>query len=284
MQDNNNLVKLLLQETYQNNATKRVGTYIHASQITRSDFCARQKHLINHHNVKVTEAIGSALTATFETGKVLQDITTNTWLKEHVWGHWVCGRCGFTWNYTFRPTHCANCPPNQAKLRKKFEYREVMMRSHKLRMVGSVDFFIQPPASPLLYLVEHKIMSPTMFKDLKAPLSEHAKRTRLYLAMTDLIPDHLLPAPLAENGIVLYISRGHGTYNPIASTIGTANDSYSPWRQFRVKRDDKQLKPMIEIAQVYAATNHKTCPRVCASIKEGIDRGCPVAKHCFDGD
>ena len=284
MLDSQNIVKLLLQSTYRGDTPKRIGTYIHASQLTANDFCGRQKHLINYHKIKVTEPISSALRATFDAGKALQDVTTDNWLAQYVWGHWECGRCGHKWHYTFRPKSCQNCPPNQRKLKIKIEYREIMMRSHRFRMVGSVDFFIQPPAQPFLYLVEHKIMSPTMFKDLKAPLAEHAKRTRLYLAMTDLIPEHLLPAPLADNGIVLYLSRGHGTYNAIAGTVGTANDNYSPWRQYRVKRDDTLIVSMIEKAKQYAETTHKTCPRICASIAEGFDRKCPVAKLCFDGD
>ena len=284
MQDQHNVVKLLLKETYRPNIKKRAGKYTHASELTQPDYCPRKKHLLQHHKIEELETIGSALQATFDIGYATQDNVTNRWLRNHVWGHWECGRCGHRWKYQYRPKVCSNCPPIQQKLRSKFEYVEVLMRSKKLMMTGSVDLFVKPPDSEFLWLVEHKIITPNMFKTLKAPLAEHTKRTRLYLAMTDLIPKDKLPAPLSNTGVVLYTSRGYGTYSQLPVAVGSDNLTFNPWKQFKVKRDDGKLIPMIELAEDYANGNHKTCVRICHSYAEGQERRCPVVQHCFSGD
>lgn len=284
MLDDHNVVKMLLRETYRPNIKKRAGKYTHASELTSADYCPRKKHLIQHHNIEELETIGSALQTTFDMGYATQDNVTNRWLRNHVWGHWECGRCGHLWKYQFKPKACDKCPEAQRELRQKFEYVEVLMRSEKLMMTGSVDFFVKPPASPYLWLCEHKIITPNMFKDLKAPLAEHSKRTRLYMAMTDLIPKSKLPNPLSNEGVVLYTSRGYGTYSQLPVSVGIDNSTYNPWKQFKVPRDDKQLVPMIDLAKDYANGSHETCTRICQSYAEGQKRRCVVVQHCFSGD
>ena len=70
---------------------------VHASDITKCDFCPRQTALLTVLKAKKKdEYISTALQVTFDAGNAMSDLFREKWAGQHVYGNWSCKRCNST--------------------------------------------------------------------------------------------------------------------------------------------------------------------------------------------
>lgn len=239
---------------------------LHASDLTKQqpEFCPREFWLHRKLDLQRPEQyVQHAMRVTWDEGRDKQWRLNNEYLRDVMWGHWRCVRCGAEEKWQTVPS-ADGCKHSKHV----WEYEEPVFH-HPSGFSGSLDGVVQfTPAK--LRMLECKIIKGDDFRDLKAPLAEHRIRTQLYLRL--LAEANTEPAAKIDNSVahVLYIMRGHG--------VKQDQGGISPFREFLVERNDAAVEKFVRMA--YA-------------LKQGIPEGvcsnslclraqqCPVTKHCF---
>jgi len=247
---------------------------VHASDVTKSDFCARQYILFDLLKIQRPDRyIAPGLRATFDVGNATADLVRNEWAAEHAIGNWECTSCKQVKAWQSKPKPgCAgmgNC---------NWRYEEVKFVHQPSGMSGSIDL-IMALGMTKVTLIELKIMKVEDFDKLIAPLGEHKARTRLYLRIVAESDSPFKQWVDVEHAKILYVSRGFGKKNL------DGGGQILPFKEFDVMRDDESVQPYIDRAQsVATARATGTIPiKTCESLNCSKAKACPVRADCFSG-
>lgn len=247
---------------------------LHASDITKDDFCPRLVALLDlTKELMPSQYLPTALKATFDMGNTVADVIRNQWLRNHVVGDWRCDRCG-------KHKLFSSVPSNEGCLNDKkhlWNFREPEFLSHEYGVVGSIDMLVRLGGEKLI-VVELKIISADEFKTLVAPLSEHRIRTSLYLHLIEKSTSMWRNSINLEEGRVLYVSRGHGKKHVVFQEV-------LPFLEFSVKRNDQDLAiPLQNAKKVKLFRDSGVMPAgICTSAFSKPAKNCPQCKLCFSG-
>jgi len=260
-------------------AARSIST-VHASDITKPEFCPREFALLDETGKKPKgQFIGTSLRATFDLGNALQDSLNTDWGLDWCVGTWECQVCGSVFNFQKKPDACADCDNDL------FRYIEERFISPGHGFSGSVDYIFDC-GEPLLKLVEVKTMVKDQFKTLKAPLSEHKDRTNMYIRLVDEADDWRSHRINKEEALVFYICKGFGCMDNTLKEKGIADAAFSPFKEFTVKRDDSLSDMFVAKAQaVHNFRNGGKMPhKICDTSFCKRAKGCPVKNECWGGD
>lgn len=248
---------------------------VHASDVTKGNFCARQFRLMDVLEIKRPDQyIPAGLRATFDVGRATADLMTNEWAGESAIGHWECSSCEQVKLWTTKPK-----PGCMGMGKCRWRYREVEFVHQPSELSGSIDLLLslgQKQVTP----IEIKIIKAEEFEKIVAPLGEHRARTRLYLRIIAESDSPYKGLVDTQHAKVVYVSRGFGKKNS-----DQGQGQIVPFKEFDVYRDDLSVQPYIDRAQsVATARAEGTIPaKVCDSISCPQAKGCPVKAQCFSG-
>ena len=77
---------------------------IHASEVTKDNFCPRKVALMDLSGKKLRdEFISTALKATFDVGNAISEVYRTNWAAQWTYGHWECRRCGEVKTFCTKP-------------------------------------------------------------------------------------------------------------------------------------------------------------------------------------
>lgn len=245
---------------------------VHASDVTKPGFCPKQLALLKITGKKKKDMyVNTALRATFDVGNVTSDLVREKWLGEAAHGFWKCQTCEAQSAFGMRPTHGCKDHPS------RWNYVEPEFVSQEYAISGSVDVSTDLGA-PKLFVTELKIISPTDFETLAAPLAEHRIRTILYMKLIDDSGSALRHRYNLQEAKVLYVGRSFGKKH-------VASGEILPFKEFDVKRDDSVLTPYLEKAReikIFKATG--LIPNgICTTSTDTHAKGCSVCGECFSG-
>jgi hypothetical protein len=257
-------------------------TNIHASSLTKPEgFCPRYYALHDVLKAKPKdEWLDAASVITFDMGNDLQDNIVHKFADMgRAIGHWKCLSCEKVQEFCHRPSACPHC------YCKAFKPEEVRFISDKTGASCGVDMLLKVGAEKLLP-VELKTMGKDQFKDLLAPLAEHRLRTNLYLR---IIAESVQPwASLVGTQVakVFYVCKGGYVADPELKKWGLT-DSYSPFKEFEVKRSDDATNDVSRrsraVKQFRAGEVGMPCG-ICSTALAKRAQYCSMKKPCFSGD
>jgi hypothetical protein len=248
---------------------------VHASDVTKDQFCARRWAFYGLTNTSPEgQWVGTALRATFDLGHETARVLTEDWAKGFAIGNWECKTCGSQRTMTTRPgdgcPKMGNC---------NWTYKEVKFESVEYGISGSIDVFFDLGAMNLT-VTELKTFAADEFDKMLAPLPEHKTRTRLYLK---LIADSVSPFKGKINlhqGRILYVSRGYGRKNEEHGEI-------LPFREFVVDRDDEHPDVVLALQKgksIKVYREQGLMPGgICATPLDKVAKTCKHCSLCFSG-
>lgn len=249
---------------------------IHASDITKDDFCPRQTALLTLLNEKKKdEYLSTALRATFDNGNALGQLFCEQWAGQSIVGTWKCRRCGATSTFTKKPVeHLCDANTNTEC---DWMYEEVRFKDTKYHISGSLDA-IMDLGAPKLFVTELKTIAADAFEKLAAPLAEHRIRTSLYLHLVENSDSAFSGQINHYEARILYICRGYGKKHPEYGEI-------LPFKEFKIERNDSTLTPYLQKAaqiRIYKETG-KLPHGICSTSMDAPAKKCSVCKACFSG-
>ena len=253
-----------MENTLPNRGYKRV----HASDLTKDDWCARKVCLVNRDKVELPpQKFDKAIQFTFSMGYTIADLFIHNWAKNRVIGDWDCLACGEKRIWSKYPKRCScGCDT--------WHYREVTFLDQKSSASGGIDCFFELEKGKYTP-IELKIMATEKFNDLVAPLAEHKLRTQLYLEIINN-SNHPQKSVINTNfAKVFYVSRGHGKKHPDFGVI--------PFKEFDVYPDPEGVKYLrLEAVKIKVFNEQGILPpRVCAVEFCPTASQCPVSTQCF---
>ena len=250
---------------------------IHASDLTKENptYCPRAVRLMEVADPpkrRPSQFLPVATAITFNEGRDKQARLNNDWLVDVMWGSWKCLHCGNEIEWSKKPK--LPCEVCEARL---WEYREPRIIDYISKTSGGIDAVVDV-GKEKLHIVECKIMKADQFKTLLAPLSEHRVRTKLYLRQIAGSRQPYAKELETNFAHILYIMRGHG-YKQDDGII-------SPFKEYIVERDDKEIQHFIGMAHALTLSRKKGLQDhfpagVCNTQMCGRAKHCPVAKTCF---
>lgn len=264
----------VLKENLEGYRKARDHTTVHASDVTKPDFCARRLALLDlTGKKKKDEFISMALAATFDIGNATSDLIRERWAGDSAHGFWECRRCEYRSPFGKKPNHTCK---NGGKC--DFKYDEAVFLSEKYRISGSIDVFMDLQA-PKLFVTELKIIAPDEFEKLAAPLAEHRLRTQLYLKIIDDDAGHLKERINLKEAKVLYVSRAYGKKNT------EYHGKVIPFKEFTVQRNDADVSPYLSRAmEVRTFKELGVMPNgICPTSTDSKAKKCSVCTECFSG-
>jgi hypothetical protein len=248
---------------------------VHASDVTKPDFCPRMYRILDVLGIKRPDSyINTALRATFDLGNLTADHLVEQWMGDRAVGTWVCRRCETKHMFSKRPE--AKCTNGHSC---DWRYEEVSFFSDAHAISGSMDL-IADLGGPKFKIVELKIIKADDFEKLVAPLGEHRLRTRLYLRLIEESQNPIRFQLDTAKAKILYVSRGFGKKHPDYGQI-------LPFKEFDIERDDESITGFLNNGlTVKTARETGTVPeaKVCDSISCTTAKGCPVRKQCWSGE
>jgi hypothetical protein len=248
---------------------------VHASDVTKPNFCPRQYALLDiTGGEKKDEYISTAMQATFDVGNATAQLFTDKWAGEHIIGNWKCRRCGDRRNFTCKPKD--GCTTS-LKGGCDWTYDEVKFVSQEHAVSGSLDA-IMDLLAPKLFVTELKIIKAEDFVEIAAPLAEHRIRTSMYMKIIEESDSIYKTRVNLQEARVFYISRGYGKKNTVSGEI-------VPFKEFVVQRDDKSVEPYLEKAKIVKIFRSKgEIPHgICNTAMDTNAKKCGCAKECFSG-
>lgn len=258
-----NSLSKVIKENMQGMERHRGFKHIHASDLTKPDFCPREVCLVREHDIPLKkEYIDCARRLTFDVGNATAQLIAERWAGQSAIGNWVCRSCGTSRTFTRHPEKC-KCSPYSS-----WEYKELNFVHVESKASGNIDLIIDLE-EPKYRLVELKIIKPEDFADIVAPLAEHKARTSLYLSIVKQSNNAYKDRVNTEEGIVCYVSRGYGKK---VEGLGVL-----PFKEYRVKRDEDNNAPYFDRARSITMYEEKQADlpaRICS------DSGCTRAKKC----
>lgn len=250
---------------------------VHASDVTKKDFCPREFALCDATGKKPKGGfIGTSLRATFDLGNALQDMLNQKWAVDWCIGTWECKHCGEQYGFQKRPASCVECKHTH------FHYLEENFVSPGCGYSGSIDYLFDPGVGKYK-ITEVKTMMKDEFKALKMPLAEHLVRTSIYLRLVSECNDWRTKRIDTESASILYICKGFGCADHTVKEKGIADAGFSPFKEFTVGRNDSSVDYAVQKAQeVQIYRNSGVLPgRVCPHSLCTRAKSCPVTKECW---
>ena len=256
---------------------------VHASELTKPEgLCPRMYALADATKFKPKDQwLTTSQAMTFQIGRDQERNLVN-WFADmgKAVCHWKCIACGRLHEFQTRPVACAACGV------KAFEPREVRFESAVSGASCGVDMLLSL-GEPKLRPVEIKTMDKDEFKALKAPLAEHRWRTNLYLRLI-AESDHSWSSLVATDAAtIIYISKGgYGCADPELKKWGLT-EQYSPFKEFEVKRDDKETDDLVKRAKAIKDFREGKAGMpagICATAMSKRAQTCPLKAACFGGD
>ena len=149
---------------------------VHASDLTKEPFCARELWLRKKYKLAGREQfIPASVGWSFKFGDFLNQVMTEHLFPEQVYGKWECSNVQCKHTYMgLGKKKCPNCG-------NKYEYKELVIIDDELNTTSSYDVFIVDGKRILLH--EIKSIDKDKFRDLTKPLQEHNVRTQLYMSI-----------------------------------------------------------------------------------------------------
>lgn len=246
---------------------------VHASDVTKTDFCPKQFALLDIYDLKKKdEYINTALQATFDIGNSTAQVFTDKWAGDSIIGNWSCAACGKIVSFKEKPKD--GCPTMK---RCDWKYEEVNFVSPEYEISGSIDAILDLLA-PKLFITELKIIKAEDFNDIVAPLAEHRIRTSMYMKIIEESDSVYRTRLNVQEARVFYISRGYGKKNLTSGEI-------VPFKEFIVKRDDTAVMPYLNKAKEVKLFRHKgVIPQgVCKTALDAKAKKCAACVQCFSG-
>lgn len=231
-------IKHLIHKALAGSEEPRGVSTIHASDLFKSkEFCPRERAFQDLGIVKPkSEFVGTALRITFQHGKDMENRFRNDWLPHLLVGFWKCGVCGKK-HPTFGrapKSSCSTCGWN------RWEYEEVRVFDEESGVSGGVDALLDVGEAKLLP-VELKSMDKDEHRKLAGPLSEHRIRTGLYLYLIEKCGENWTKRINTKTSKILYVSKSYGFKDTSLSDAGISDSPFSPFKEFSVGRDDKNI-------------------------------------------
>jgi hypothetical protein len=248
-------------------------TTVHASDVTKANFCPKQLALLAITDKKKKDQyINTALRATFDVGNVTSDLFREKWAGSASHGFWKCTRCGYLSAFGIKPDIAC-----KSGGRCDCKYVEASFFSDVYGISGSVDVFLDLD-QPKLVVTELKIITPVDFEELAAPLAEHRIRTNLYMKLIEDDPGIFKHRINLKEAKVVYVSRAYGKKHPDYNEI-------LPFKEFEVQRNDDSLTPYLaKAAEVKLFKEQGQIPHgVCATSMTATAKACSVCSECFSG-
>ena len=275
-------LKYMLHQHLTGFETERPLSTIHASDLTKPDgLCPRFYALHDVLKAKPKDRwLATADVLTYDMGNDLQQRVLHYFadMGKSI-GHWKCHACGNIHEFCHRPKACNKCGC------KAFKAEEVRFISQITGASCGIDMLVQTGEQKLLP-VEVKTMIKDQFKDLLAPLGEHKLRTNFYLRIIAESNHHWASLINIDKARVLYACKGGYVKDDQLKQWGLS-DTYSPFKEFSVTRDDKatehlatRSKIVHDFRQQKIGMPEGVCPT--ALFKRAVN--CSRKAACFSGE
>ncbi len=256
---------------------------VHASEVTKPEgICPREYALSDLLKKKPRPRwLSTSENITYHLGRVLQDSVVN-WFADmgKAVCHWKCMGCGKLYEFQSRPFKCEGCNV------RAFTPVEVRFESAVTGISCGVDM-LAALGETKLRPVEIKTMAADQFKTLVAPLAEHRLRTNLYLRIIAESAHPWASLVSSERAQVLYISKtGYGCSDDTLKKWGL-KESFSPFKEFDVTRDDKATDYLTGPAKIVKAWRDGKigmAKGVCPSSLAKRAANCNCKPECFSGE
>lgn len=273
--ENNRLKHMLHKKIAGFRAQRSIDT-LHASDVTKKDFCPARIALMRQHKIKPKdEFIPTALQVTYDYGKFLETSIINDYLKRSVIGDWYCLACGNLQEFRFFTKTCSKCFSTNVI------YQEPRWIDEETDLSCGTDLFVDlGEEKPVL--VELKSLKAADFKTISRPRKEHLLRTNLYL--------HILKRNGAtevnvDEAIVLYTCKGYGFADEYIKISDLPDAPFSPFKEFTVQREDNaEIDRIFNDALAiknYALYGGGTPRKVCDNKYCTQAKNCEVREECF---
>lgn len=247
---------------------------VHASDVTKADFCPRRWALFDiFQKDPQIQFVGTALSVTFQMGLLAETALIEDWAGEAVVGNWMCRFCCEQRSMVPKPSgFCSDGRKHWWK------HIQMILDASAYGIQGAPDALFNIGA-PKLVIAEIKTLNPKDFDDILAPLPEHRLRTNLYMkVMEDSMHPHKEKINTQE-ARVLYISRGFGKLNAEWNEI-------LPFKEFVVKRNELDLNEFLKRAKALKVFrgDQKVMPGgICSTALDKYAKQCSVCTPCFSG-
>ena len=246
---------------------------VHASDVTKPEFCARKWALFDLlEKDSPLETASTALAVTFHMGNVVESMVIEEWAGDAVIGNWRCRLCDENRFMTPKPSGC--CPTGRKHW---WQHRQMVVEAPDYGIQGGIDALFNIGA-PQLVVTELKTLNPDDFEKILAPLPEHRLRTNLYLWIVERSDHPHKEKICTSEARVLYISRGYGKLNAEWNEI-------LPFKEFVVKRNDADLAEFLKRASaLHTFRQSGLMPHgICNTALDKIAKSCSVCVQCFSG-
>lgn len=257
---------------------------LHASELTYEDteFCPRERALLlRDGDNRKGGRLGTSLNITFQVGRWYENQVRNVWLRDRVLGNWECSKCGHLHEFQTVPEEvCDGC----GDLARYCDYIEPRAYSPDYNTSCGIDFLLWQDNT--LTACEVKTIDKDQFRDLKAPMSEHRRRTQFYL---DLLShstwmDFDVDINL-DYAYLLYCCKGFGFADDYQGRHGVPDAKFSPFKEFKIMRGDgNALAEVYEKAlDVKTYTDAGIVPgrEVCPTLNCKRAGKCSMKETCF---
>ncbi len=250
---------------------------VHASDLTDKDFCPRRFALMDITGVKPKgQFLTTAQRITYAYGHFLQQKLNEDWLRDVMYGEWVCPNCSHQEPFGLRPK--APCPKCYRHL---WRYQEVRVKDKINGVSGGCDGFVKTHR-PKLRLIAVKSIDKDEFKALKAPMGNHRERTALYLKL--LSNSDYASEVDCETAHLIYVAKSYGFKDE--TLTGTKDGNMTPIKEYLVHREDDLFEPKLALARSLKLWREKKGGMpvgVCANSFTPCAKSCPVVGSCFSG-
>lgn len=247
---------------------------LHASDVTKTDFCPRRWAFFDLlEKEPPMDQVSTALDVTFQMGLEAERLLVEEWAGESVIGNWRCRYCGDQRSMVPNPGgHCKDGRKHW------WQHRQLIVNEADPGGIqGGIDALFNIGA-PQLVVTEIKTLNTKEFEDILVPMPEHRLRTILYLRILDESQHPFRDKINLTEARVVYISRGYGKLNPTWNEI-------LPFKEFIIKRHDPDLaEPLKRAAELKTFRQSGLMPHgICATAFDKIAKNCSVCQVCFSG-
>jgi hypothetical protein len=246
---------------------------VHASDVTKPEFCPRQWALFDLFDKDPSQDfVPTAMDVTYRLGTETERLLVEDWGGESVIGNWICRHCQVTRSMSPHPEgRCASGKHHW------WEYCQVIVESKEYGIQGSLDSLFNLGA-PQLFIVEVKTLNPKEFEDILVPQPEHRLRTNLYMWIVEHSQHPYRDKINTKEARVLYVSRSYGKMNPDWEEI-------LPFKEFIVKRNDGDLQEFLKRAMGLKTFREQGLMPfgICLTALDKTAKKCSVCQQCFSG-
>ena len=253
---------------------------VHASDVTKVDFCPRRWALFDLFEKEAQpQYVATAMDVTYQMGFHAETLVVEEWAGDAVVGNWKCRWCDEQRSMVPKPSgYCKVVPESAIPIRRHWwKHLQMVVEAPEYGIQGGIDALFNIGA-PQLTITEVKTMNPTEFEAIVAPLPEHRLRTNLYMWILANSKHPFKDKINVQEARVLYISRGYGKLNAEWNEI-------LPFKEFVVKRNDLDLNEFLKRAKALKVFRDQGLmpSGICATALDKIAKSCSVCAPCFSG-